>query len=105
MFTGGDLLWDGVIIKEIEDIDSVAAGAGAIAVAPAFFCGAQAVGMGWAKRTKTVTEVFDYGDKHGVAVEEIRGIEKMVFGSGSSDVADLKDHGIVTGWFSAVADS
>lgn len=102
LFSGGDLIWDGVIIKEIEDIGFVSSG---IQVGPVYMCGAQAVGIGWAKRTTSKTEEFDYGDKHGVAIEEIRGIEKMTFGSGSSDTADLKDHGMVTGWFAAVADA
>lgn len=106
LFTGGDLVWDGVIVKEIEDIANVAGvGASAIDVAPAYLCGAQNLGIGWAKRTKSVTEIFDYGDKFGVAIEEIRGIAKLTFGSGASDTADLKDHGQVTGWFAAVADA
>jgi N4-gp56 family major capsid protein len=106
LFTGGDLIWDGVIIKELEDI-AVVSGVGASSsdVAPAYLTGAQAVGIGWAKRTKSVTETFDYGDKFGVAIEEIRGIAKLTFGSGASDTADLKDHGVVTGWFSSPADA
>jgi N4-gp56 family major capsid protein len=106
LFTGGDLLWDGIIVKELEDI-SVLSGVGASSanVAPVYLTGAQAVGVGWAKRTKSVTEVFDYGDKFGVAIEEIRGIAKLTFGSGSSDTSDLKDHGVVTGFFASVADS
>jgi len=106
LFSGGDLMWDGVIIKDIPDIPVTGAvGAGSIQVAPAYLCGAQAVAMGWASRTKTVTEEFDYGDKHGVACAEIRAIEKMTFGSGSGDTDDLKDHGMVTGFFAAVADA
>lgn len=106
LFTGGDLIWDGVIIKEIEDIPLLAgAGAGAIDVGPNYFCGAQALGIGWARRTKTADKTFDYGDKKGVAVSEIRGIEKLTFGSGAGDTDDLKDHGVLTGYFAAVADS
>lgn len=106
LFTGGDLMWDGVIIKEIEDIPILSGvGAGSIDVAPVYMCGAQSIGMAWAKRTKSATEKFDYGDKMGVAIEEIRGIEKLTFGSGSGDTDDLKDHGVFTGYFAAVADS
>lgn len=105
LFTGGDLLWDGIIIKEIAEIPVLSGVGNAGAdVAQVYLCGAQAIGIGWAKRTKTVTEVFDYGDKHGCACEEIRGIEKLTFGSGSGDTDDLKDHGVVTGFFSAAAD-
>jgi hypothetical protein len=106
LFAAGDLLWDGVVIKEIEDIPSLGTvGASSAVIAPAFLCGAQAIGFAYAKRTTSKTEEFDYGDKHGVAIEEIRGIEKMTFGSGSTDTADLKDHGIVTGYFGAAPDA
>lgn len=106
LFTGGDLLYDGVIIREIEQIDVVSGvGASSIDVAPNYLCGAQAVGVGFAMRPNTVTEVFDYEDKHGVAVREIRGIDKLQFGSGTTDTADLKDNGVFTIWASAVADS
>ena len=43
--------------------------------------------------------MFDYGDKYGVAIDGIYGIEKIIFGTGSSDTADTKDHGVVTGFF------
>ena len=35
----------------------------------------------------------------------IYGIDKLTFGSGSSDTDDLKDHGVVTGFFADVADT
>ena len=106
LFTGGDLIHNGVIIKEIPDIASLGGvGATSAAVSPAYFCGAQAIAFGWAKKTTSKTEEFDYGDKVGCAVEEIRGIEKIVFGSGSTDTADLKDHGVITGYFGAAADA
>lgn len=106
LFSSGDLLWEDVVVKEIEDIGVLAGvGAAGIQVGPAYLCGAQAVGMAWAKRSTTKTQEFDYGDKYGVAMEEIRGIKKILFGSGSGDTDDLKDNGVVTGFFAAVADA
>lgn len=106
LFTGGDLIYDGVIIKEIPDIASLGGvGATSAAVSPAYFCGAQAIAVGWAKKTTTKTDERDYGDKVGCAVEEIRGIAKITFGSGAGDTDDLKDHGVVTGYFGAAADA
>lgn len=102
LFTGGDLHWDGVIIKEIEDMPTIAAN---INVGRAVLCGAQAIAFAVAMRPNTVTEEFDYKDKQGVAVREVLNVEKMIFGSGSGDTDDLKDHGMVTGWFAAVADA
>ncbi len=104
LFSGGDLIWDGVIIKEIPEIPVIlGAGAAGIDVAPNYLCGAQAVGIGWAQRTKTVTQESDYKFQHGVAVQEIRGIEKLRFGTGATDTAAPKDHGVVTVYTAGVA--
>jgi N4-gp56 family major capsid protein len=104
LFKGADYVWDGVIVREIPEISSLYESNGSIVVAPNFLCGAQAMGIGWAKRTTSKTKEFDYGDKFGVAIEEIRGIEKLRFGTGTGDTDDPKDHGVVTGYFAAVAD-
>lgn len=107
LFQGGDLLWDGVIIKEVHEMYDVLGTAmanlgdsGTVEIGCAFLCGAQAIGAAYAKRWKSVEETFDYGDKRGVAIEAIYGIGKMQFGSASgSDTGDLKDHGVITGYF------
>ena len=106
LFNGGDIEWDGIIFKEIEDI-AVLSGVGAagIDVAPVYLCGAQAVGYGVAQRWTSAEETFDYGRKKGVAIMEMGGFDKMTFGSGAGDTDDLKDHGIVTGFFASVADA
>lgn len=108
LFTGGDLLWDGMIIKEIPEVGSLLGypliGAGAIAVGANFLCGAQAVGIAWAQRTVSTTDTRDYGFKTGVGVEECRGIQKLRFGtSAAGDTTTPKDHGIVTVWAAAGA--
>jgi hypothetical protein len=106
LFQGGDLLWDGVIIKEVPEMyDELGTAfanlgeSGTVEVGCAFLCGAQAISAAYARRWKSTTEEFDYGDKHGVEISAIYGIGKMKFGSGSTDTADLKDHGVVTGYF------
>lgn len=105
LFNGGDIEWDGIIFKEIDDIPTYAVGASGILVAPAFFCGAQAVGYGVASRWASRTEDFDYGDKKGVAIREFGNFGKLRFGTDATvDTTTPKDHGIVTGWFPAVAD-
>ena len=38
-------------------------------------------------------------------IQEIRGIEKLRFGSGSADTDNPKDHGVVTLYVAAVADA
>ena len=69
-------------------------------VVPVFLCGAQAIGAAYAKRWMSKEETFDYGDKRGVAIEAIYGIEKLTFGSGTGDRTTPKDFGVVTGFFS-----
>lgn len=106
IFQGGDLLWDGVIIHEIDDIEPITGvGNGGIDVEPMYLCGAQALVYGIGKRWKSRTKEFDYGDKFGVAIEEICGIHKTIYGSGTGDRDDLVQHGIVTGYAAAVADA
>lgn len=101
LFEGGDIMWNGVIVKEIDNIpiyENLAA-TGTVEVTPVFLCGAQALAIAYAKRWTTKSEIFDYGDKRGVAVEAILGVRKVIFGSGSGDTDDTKDHGVVTGFF------
>ena len=104
LFRGGDLLWDGVIIKNIEDMYDLntltnLGDSGTSTVVPAFLCGAQAIGVAYAKRWRSKEQTFDYGDKQGVAIDAIYGIEKMKFGAGSADTDDpegsRRDHGLL----------
>jgi hypothetical protein len=101
LFDGGDLYWNGCIIKEIDNIPvySNIGGSATTEVTPVYLLGAQALALAVCKRPRSVQETFDYGDKVGVAVEMIIGIRKMLFGSGAADTDDLKDYGVVTGFF------
>lgn len=101
LFDGGDLWWNGCIVKEVDDMP-IWANIGASAtteVTPVYLCGAQALGIAWGRRWKTITKEFDYGDKYGVAVDGIYGVSKLRFGTGTTDTDDYKDHGIVSGFF------
>jgi N4-gp56 family major capsid protein len=105
LFEGGDIFWNGCIVKEIDNLPVwLNLGASATTeVTPVYLCGAQALVTAYAKHWRTVTEVFDYGDKHGVAVEAIIGVRKTLFGTGSGDTDDLKDYGVVSGFFATTA--
>jgi len=107
LFAGADYIWDNIAIYEVEDIPiDAGAGSGGIDVAACYLCGAQAIAFAVAKRPQSIEEDFDYKDKQGVAIRQWFKIQKMTFGSdGASDTGDQKDHGIVTGWFAAVADA
>jgi hypothetical protein len=113
IFTGADLYYEGVVIKEVDDmpvlpanatINGIAVG-NTVQASPIFLCGAQAVACAYAQRSRTVTEDFDYQAKAGVAVEEIRGIGKMRFGTGAGDTDVPVDYGVFTSWVAAPADA
>lgn len=106
LFTGADYVWENVFIYEIEDIPSLGAvGASSAVVRPCYLCGAQALGIAWAMRPQTIEEDFDYKRKVGLAIKQWYKVEKLRFGSGATDTDDLKDHGVVTGYFAAAADA
>jgi N4-gp56 family major capsid protein len=107
LFTGGDIIYDGIIIREIPELGVIAgAGAGGIDVAPSFLCGAQSLGCAWAQRMKSTTNTRDYGYMHGVGIQEIRGIGKLRFGVDPSvDTTKPVDNGIFTIFTTAVADA
>jgi len=106
LFTqAGDIQWDNLLIREVPDLPVyVGVGSGGN-VSPVYMLGAQALALAVARRAKTITKEFDYGDKQGIAVDQIDGIRKMIFGSGAADTDDTKDHGVLTGYFFDAADS
>lgn len=98
LWNDGDLMWDGVIIRKIQEIDTlgnVGAGTPAARIEPYFLCGAQALGVAWAQKTKSTTDTRDYGFVKGVGIHEMRGVEKLVYNS--------KDHGVFSGYVGALA--
>jgi N4-gp56 family major capsid protein len=96
LFNDGDLEYDGVIIRKIQEIPAAGTvGASSARVEPIYLCGAQALGVAWARRTHSETETRDYGFVHGVAIDEMRGVKKMFFNS--------KQHGVATGYVAALA--
>jgi len=107
LFTDGDLIWDGIIVKEIPEMPVIAAaGAAGIDVAATALCGAQAIGVGWAQKLEVREQTKDYQFSRGVAVQEMRGIGKLRFGKNpSDDQSDLVDAGVFSVFASATADS
>lgn len=96
LWNDGDLEWDGVIIRKIQEIAAIGTvGASSARVEPYFLCGAQALGVAWAQKTKSTTDVRDYGFVKGVGIHEMLGVEKLIYNS--------KDHGVFTGYVGAVA--
>jgi N4-gp56 family major capsid protein len=109
LFTGGDILWGGMIIREIPELPILKTtdpGGSTIDVGFSYLCGAQALGIAWAQRAKSTTNVRDYDYFHGVGIQEIRGIAKMRFGTDATvDQTTPVDAGIVTLVNAAVGDA
>lgn len=107
IFTGMAGIWDGVIVKESPKVLLLSGvGASSINVAMNSLCGAQAVLLAQAGTPKgnivdMVEEEFDYGDKNGVAIRSVYGVEKAVFQTNDTNACQ---HGVVSVFSAAVAD-
>ena len=107
LFQDGDILYDGVIHREVPEIDDVisngtysldAQGASACDVRPVFLCGVGSVGVAWGQEPTPRTDMDrDYQFRPGVAIEELCGTKKITFNG--------KPNGIVTVYVAAAADS
>lgn len=99
LFVDGDLLKNGIIYREIEELPTLTGvGAGSIDVTGNFLCGAQAVGIAWGQEpTPRQDMTKDYGFRPGVAIEELVGVKKIFYNG--------KQQGIVTVYTAAVADA
>ncbi len=112
LFQDGDLIYDGVIHREVPEIDDYchntsntgggimfdATGSSSADVRPVFLCGAGAVGIAWGQMPTPKTDnIKDYGFRPGVAIEELLGVKKINFNG--------VQNGIVTIFVGAAADS
>jgi hypothetical protein len=112
IWTDGDLVYDGVIIREIPEIadyvdgidgsattlNLLTGGASSARVAPNFLCGAQALGYGLGQKPRVIVDrQFDYEFQPGVAVEFKHDIDKLFFNN--------KQHGMVTVYTAAAVDA
>lgn len=81
LFTDGDLIYDGVIVREVPEIATVAdvGNGGTVDVAPNYLCGAQALAHVIGKRWNSSTETRDYGFVKGVAVSAFLATEKLFY--------------------------
>jgi len=115
LFQDGDLLYDGVIVREVPEISSFVtnvwqslrtAGNGSTRVEPIFLCGQQAAVFGWGQMAQpTFRKEDDYGFITGTGIEMAYGVAKMfkkhpAFGSPQA----VKQWGVVTMFASAAAD-
>ena len=107
LFQDGDLIYDGIMHREVPEIDTIAAagtynldgkGNSNCDVRPVFLCGQGAVGIAWGQEPTPQTDMDkDYKFRPGVAIEELLGVKKLVY--------NAKQYGMVSCFFAAAADS
>lgn len=117
IFQDGDILYDGVIVREVPEIDNFVddlwtssidgnlktGGDSSSRVAPVFFCGQSALAMPWAKMpTPTFRDETDYQFIKGAGIKMCYGVGKIFQKDASSN---LVQWGVVNGFFSAAADA
>ena len=110
IFVDGDLLYNGVIIREIPELSirlpvfySTAGAGAAVQVAPAFLCGQAAQVWAWGKMpTPTFLTESDYQFLRGAGLKMAYGVAKV---AKKNFAGNLKEWGIFTGFFAAVADN
>lgn len=106
IFQDGDLIYDGVIHREVPEIDALCTslggfdgqGAASADVRPVFLAGAQAIGIAWGQEPTMRTDMTkDYQFRPGVAVEELLGVKKLAYNG--------VQQGLVSVFLAAAADS
>jgi N4-gp56 family major capsid protein len=109
LFQDGDLLYNGVIIREVPEMDVrlpvtyTTAGSGGIQIAPAFLCGQSAMAWAWGRMpTPTFLKEDDYQFYRGVGVMMAYGLKKI---AKTNATGNYKEWGIFTGYFASQADT
>jgi hypothetical protein len=109
LFQDGDLLYDGVIVRQVPEITTLvedkwsAAALLGTTAEPVFFCGQQTAVMAWGQMfMPTERKEDDYGFIKGVGIEGAYGVSKMFKKDAN---ADLKQWGMLSMFVYAAADA
>lgn len=114
IFSGGALVWEGVIIKEIPEITTrlttstalATAGASSIPVEPFFLCGQAALAYASGIVPKIVgRDETDYEFLNGVGIMAQYGVAKVAKAPTQGPATALKDWGMVTGFVAGTPDT
>lgn len=102
LFQDGDLIHDGVIVREIPEMPVFSNGT--INCGLSALCGAQAIGLAYGQEPRfTKKNEDDYGFFEGIGIEELVGCNKVMRKHGVAGT--FKDHGMVSVFTAAVADA
>jgi hypothetical protein len=109
LFTGGDLITQGIIVKEEYEFAGFPNTANTpVQIEQNVLCGAQALGYAIGQRFEFTKDTYDYGFENGIGVEEIRGLDKLRFSRNTDltqQAVNLVDHGVYTMFNAAPADA
>jgi hypothetical protein len=113
IFQDGDIMWDGVIVRQVPEITGMATDVWAqivgasstVRIEPVFLCGQQAVALCWGQMAKPTSRAEDdYGFVTGVGVEMAYGVAKM-FKKHPNTGSNLVQWGMATGFFATTGDN
>jgi hypothetical protein len=109
LFQDGDLLYNGVIAREVPELDIrlpvfyQTAGASNIQIAPTFLCGQSAMAWCWGRMpTPTFLKEDDYQFYRGVGVMMAYGLGKI---AKKNPAGNFKDWGVFTALFASQSDT
>lgn len=110
LFQDGDLMYSGLIIREIPELDlrlptfyNTAGAGGTVVVAPMFLCGQSAMVQLWGQMpTPTFLKEDDYGFVRGAGVKMAYGLAKV---AKKNPAGNLKEWGVFTAFVSSPADT
>ena len=120
LFQDGDLVWDGVICREVPEIGNFIDGNTTLStstdwsslatasstsgrVSPVFLCGQQAISYGLGQKPRVIVDTkHDYEFQPGVACEQKLDIDKSFFDDNSTGTASSHvQHGMITNFVGA----
>jgi hypothetical protein len=109
LFQDGDLIYNGIIAREIPEMDIrmpvfyQTAGSGAIQIAPVFMCGQAAMAWAWGRMPQpTFLKENDYQFFRGVGVMMAYGMKKI---AKLNPAGNYKEWGVFTGFFASANDT
>jgi hypothetical protein len=109
LFQDGDLLYNGMIIREIPELTVrlpttyVTLGSSAIQIAPAFLCGQSAMAWAWGRMPRpTFRREDDYQFVRGVGIEMAYGLKKI---AKTNPAGNYKEWGVFSIFAAAAADT
>lgn len=101
IFSGALGIYEGVVVHEHNRVPRTATGSSGGSVGHALFLGAQAVTFAEGEAPFWREETFDYGNKYGVSIGRMMGLQKSAF---KYDGINWEDFGVVNVMTSSAAD-